>query len=423
MVIFGQKQLFSRIKNPAKPKRAKDFEFSIFSFFWMMVILTSFAILQVLVANIPPQGLIIRGALGVVMAALVYLVMPTWSAIIPALLLAQISLFTASGPESLPSGWTVLSYTLSPGDGLFILGVLAACLTGPSLQIVLQWDKVVILRMGRFRKVHGPGPVFLIPLIDRCAAFVDTRIRVTDFSAEKILTRDTVPVHVDALAFWMIWDAQRAILEVEDFMEAVTLSAQTALRDSIGKYSLTTLLSERETLYREIQTILDAKTNPWGITILSVEFTDILLPQELEDVMSKQAQAEREKQARHYLAQAEKEIASEFAEAAEVYRHNPEALNLRAMNMVYDGMKARGSLVLLPSGALEHMNLGSVMGVTGLAKQAGAGKDPAFPSIETGVSDSDEVSRTTRAPEASKQPPGEADGEKGAEGAAGKEQT
>jgi hypothetical protein len=151
-------------------------------------------------------------------------------------------------------------------------------------------------------------------------------------------------------------------------MEAVTLSAQTALRDSIGKYSLTTLLSERETLYREIQTILDAKTNPWGITILSVEFTDILLPPALEDVMSKQAQAEREKQARQYLAQAETEIATEFCKAAEIYRGNPEALNLRAMNMVYDGMKARGSLVLLPSGALEHMNLGSVMGVTGLAK-------------------------------------------------------
>ncbi|TFG80255.1 MAG: slipin family protein, partial [Spirochaetales bacterium] len=214
----------------------------------------------------------------------------------------------------------------------------------------------------------GPGLIFLAPLIDRCAAVVDTRIRVTDFSAERILTRDTVPIHVDALAFWMIWDAQKAILEVEDFLEAVTLSAQTALRDSVGKYSLSTLLAERDTLYREIQGILDAKTNPWGITILSVEFVDIQLPKDLEDVMSKQAQAEREKKARILLAEAEQEVAGKFVAAAEAYRGKPEALSLRGMAMVYDAIKTRGSMVLLPSGALQNMNIGSMLGTVGFTR-------------------------------------------------------
>jgi regulator of protease activity HflC (stomatin/prohibitin superfamily) len=261
----------------------------------------------------------------------------------------------------------MLAYEPDPGYGPFIAAVLVALATGPCWQVIAQWDKAVVLRLGKFHKVRGPGLFFLAPLVDRCTAVVDTRIRVTDFSAEKILTRDTVPIHVDALAFWMIWDAQRAILEVEDYLEAVTLSAQTALRDSVGKYSLTTLLSERETLYKEIQSILDAKTNPWGITILSVEFVDIQLPKDLEDVMSRQAQAEREKKARLLLAEAEFDVSKKFVAAAEAYRGNPEALNLRAMNMVYDAMKARGSMVLLPSNALQSMNLGSVLGTAGLA--------------------------------------------------------
>jgi regulator of protease activity HflC (stomatin/prohibitin superfamily) len=249
------------------------------------------------------------------------------------------------------------------------------------MQVVTHWNKAVVLRMGRFRRLRGPGVFFLIPLSDRIAAIVDTRIRATDFSGEKILTKDTVPVYVDALAFWMIWDAKKAILEVEDYLQAVTLSAQAALRDSIGKYDLSSLLSERERLYKEIQSILDAKTNPWGITILSVEFTDIRLPKELEDVMSRQAQAEREKRARLLLGEAELEVSKKFGEAAEVYKGNPEALNLRAMNMVYDGMKARGSLVLVPSSALDAMNLGSVLGTASLAKKTDKeendGRDPA----------------------------------------------
>jgi regulator of protease activity HflC (stomatin/prohibitin superfamily) len=247
-------------------------------------------------------GVFIRGYTALILGALVYSIFPSWNAFIYSVLLGMAALFSATG---LKGEWAMLAYEPDPGYGPFIVAVLLALITGPSWQVITQWDKAVVLRLGRFHKVRGPGLFFLAPLVDRCTAVVDTRIRVTDFSAEKILTRDTVPIHVDALAFWMIWDAQRAILEVEDYLEAVTLSAQTALRDSVGKYSLTTLLSERETLYKEIQSILDAKTNPWGITILSVEFVDIQLPKDLEDVMSRQAQAEREKKARLLLAEAE----------------------------------------------------------------------------------------------------------------------
>jgi regulator of protease activity HflC (stomatin/prohibitin superfamily) len=367
MVGFAKNQ-FTRIKNPHTRRQTRDFEFGIYSFIFMLIIGGVFSAAYILLAGQAlQQGAIARTMLGLVLSALVYLVLPRWSAIIPAMLLAQFALFFPVN-ETWGEAGAALAFEIGALELIPVAGALMAVIFGPSLQVVLQWDKVVVLRLGRFQQVHNPGPFFLLPLLDRCAAFVDTRIRVTDFSAEKILTRDTVPVHVDALAFWMIWDARKAILEVEDFLEAVTLSAQTALRDSIGKYSLTTLLSERETLYQEIQTILDAKTNPWGITILSVEFTDIVLPPELEDVMSKQAQAEREKEARLFLAKAEREVAKEFSDAAEVYRGNPEALNLRAMNMVYDGIKNNGSLVLLPSGALENMNLGSVMGVSSLAE-------------------------------------------------------
>jgi regulator of protease activity HflC (stomatin/prohibitin superfamily) len=206
---------------------------------------------------------------------------------------------------------------------------------------------------------------------------VDTRIRATDFSAEKTLTSDTVPVHVDGLAFWMIWDAKRAILEVENFVEAVTLSAQTALRESIGNHDLNTLLTERRTLYKEIQNILDAKTNSWGITILSVEFTDINIPQGLEDAMSRRAQAERERQSRVILGTAEVEIAQKFAEASESYKDNETALHLRAMNMIYEGIRQKGSMILLPASALDSMNLGTVMGTAALQNQMKAQQEPA----------------------------------------------
>jgi len=235
-------------------------------------------------------------------------------------------------------------------------------LISPGIEVINQWDKIVVLRLGRFHRVKGPGLLLLFPLIDAVAGYVDTRIRATDFSAEKSLTRDTVPVHVDALAFWMIWDAERAILEVQDFSEAVTLSAQTALRASIGASDLATLLSERDRLGEEIKEIVDAKTNPWGISILSVEFKEILIPRELEDSLSRQAQASRERNARLILGSAEAEIAKSFLKAAEEYRDNPVALQLRAMNMIYDGLKNKGGLVLVPSSALEGMNLGTVMG-------------------------------------------------------------
>jgi len=248
--------------------------------------------------------------------------------------------------------------------GLGSLGIVMAS----SIQLIYQWDKVVILRAGKFRKVHGPGLFFLVPLLDRIASFVDTRIRVTDFTAEKTLTNDTVPVHVDALAFWMIWDPKQAVLEVEDYFEAVSLSGQTALRDAIGKHKLATLLAEREELGNEIQQKLDSKTNPWGISILSIEITEIIIPKELEDAMSKQAQAEREKKSRVILGEAEVEVAAKFEEASRKYCENPTALQLRAMNMVYEGMKQNNSLMLMPSSALDNMNLGAVMGTAALNK-------------------------------------------------------
>ena len=195
---------------------------------------------------------------------------------------------------------------------------------------------------------------------------MDTRIRATDFSAEKTLTKDTVPVHVDAIAFWMVWDVKKAILEVESFIEAVVLSAQTALRDAIGKHELATLLSERDRLGKEIKVTLEAKTNPWGITILSIEIRDIIIPKELEDAMSKQAQAERERQSRVILGTAEVEISKKFEEASKRYVDNPTALHLRAMNMIYEGLRKNGSIILLPSNALESMSLGTVLGVTAL---------------------------------------------------------
>ena len=374
-----------RIINPPPVRSERDFEFTIFSFLGMLLIGSLGAAFSGLMFGALSPGVFIRGFTAIALGAIVYSLIQSWKALIYDVLLGMATLFSATGPRG---AWGILAYEPDTAYGPFIIAIVVALLTGPSWQVITQWDKAVVLRVGKFHKIRGPGLFFLAPIIDRCTAIVDTRIRVTDFSAEKILTKDTVPIHVDALAFWMIWDAQRAILEVEDYLEAVTLSAQTALRDSVGKYSLTTLLSERETLYKEIQSILDAKTNPWGITILSVEFVDIQLPKDLEDVMSRQAQAEREKKARLLLAEAELEVSKKFVAAAEAYKGNPEALNLRAMNMVYDAMKARGSMVLLPSNALQNMNLGSVLGTAGLARSAlaaGGQAEIAGGTLETGT--------------------------------------
>ncbi len=354
MTLFN-KPVFDRIKNASPLKKPGDFTFSLFNFLLMVIIVTVGTLIASLVAEAPPTGVFIRGLFAILFGALCYAFFHSWNVILVTLLLAQLSLFAAT---AIDGEWRIFAYEPNSAALIYIAFVSAALIIGPCLQIVAQWDKAVVLRLGKFHKVRGPGVFFLAPLLDRFAALVDTRIRVTDFSAEKILTKDTVPVNVDALAFWMIWDAQKAILEVEDFLQAVTLSAQTALRDSVGKYSLSTILAERDTLYREIQSILDAKTNPWGITILSVEFVDIQLPKALEDVMSRQAQAEREKKARLILGDAELDLSKKFSEAAKVYQNDPTALRLRSMNMIYDAMKARGSIVVVPSSGLNDMNMG-----------------------------------------------------------------
>jgi regulator of protease activity HflC (stomatin/prohibitin superfamily) len=217
-------------------------------------------------------------------------------------------------------------------------------------------------------------------VIDKVAQYVDQRIRVNDFRAETTLTKDTVPVNVDAIAFWMVWDAEKAVLEVQDFTSAVLLSAQTALRDAIGRSELADLLSHRDRLGREIQQVLDGKTNPWGITAQSVEIRDIIIPPGLEDAMSKQAQAERERQSRIILGTAETEIADKFAKASDAYRNNPVALHLRAMNMVFEGLKQKGAMIIVPSTAVETMGLGALGGLTAFGQQVdGAGKPQANP--------------------------------------------
>ena len=227
-----------------------------------------------------------------------------------------------------------------------------------AIKVVRQWEKVAVLRLGRYVGLRGPGLCHIIPIVETLSPYVDQRVRVASVSAESTLTRDTVPVNVDAIVFWMVWNAEKCILEVEDFVQAITLSAQTGLRESIGRHELAQMITERETLGRELQRILDEKTNPWGITVQSVEIRDVRIPQGLEDAMSRQAQAERERQARIILGQAEKEIADSFVQASNSYAENPVALHLRAMNMLYEAIKERGSMVIVPSSAVETMGLG-----------------------------------------------------------------
>ncbi len=204
-----------------------------------------------------------------------------------------------------------------------------------AVKVVRQWEKVAVLRLGRYVGLRGPGLCFIVPILDTLSPYVDQRVRVASVSAESTLTRDTVPVNVDAIVFWLVWNAEKSILEVENFIDAINMSAQTALRESIGRHELAQMITERETMGRELQRILDEKTNPWGITVQSVEIRDVKIPQGLEDAMSRQAQAERERQARIILGQAEKEISNSFVEAASAYAENPVALHLRAMNMLY----------------------------------------------------------------------------------------
>ena len=236
-----------------------------------------------------------------------------------------------------------------------------------SIKIADQWEKVAVLRLGRYIGLRGPGLFHVVPVVDTLSRYVDQRIRVANVTAESTLTRDTVPVSVDAIVFWVVWNAEKSILEVEDFVQAINLSAQTGLRESIGRHELAQMITERESLGRELQRILDEKTNPWGITVQSVEIRDVRIPQALEDAMSRQAQAERERQARNILGQAETEISEKFAQAALVYQNNPVALHLRAMNMLYEAIKERGSMVIVPSSAVETMGLGGTLATASLA--------------------------------------------------------
>lgn len=237
-----------------------------------------------------------------------------------------------------------------------------------ALKIANQWEKGVVLRFGKFRGLKGPGIFWVIPIVDSVTEWIDHRVMVSPFSAEKTLTKDTVPVDVDAVLFWVVWDAEKAALEVEDYRNAITWASQTALREVIGSLDLADILVGRAKMDVELQKIIDQRTTPWGVSVQSVEIRDIVIPQELEDTMSRQAQAERERQARVILGESEKQIAASFSEASEAYIENPTALHLRAMNMLFEGLKEKGAMVIVPSSAVDTMNLGGLSGVVSLAQ-------------------------------------------------------
>jgi regulator of protease activity HflC (stomatin/prohibitin superfamily) len=238
-----------------------------------------------------------------------------------------------------------------------------------ALKVASQWEKVIILRLGKFHKLAGPGPFWIIPIVDTTPTWIDHRVMVTPFSAEKTLTKDTVPVDVDAVLFWVVWDAEKAALEVEDYRVAIAWAAQTALREVIGQMDLANILIGRARMDNDLQKIIDERTTPWGVTVQSVEIRDVVIPQDLEDTMSRQAQAERERQARVILGESEKQIAASFAEASQAYANNPTALHLRAMNMLFEGLKEKGALVIVPSSAVDTMNLGGLSGIVSMAQQ------------------------------------------------------
>ena len=271
-----------------------------------------------------------------------------------------VALFVAS----IAIGFAITAASQSPA------GVIAGALVGVylvfAIKVADQWEKVAILRFGRYIGLRGPGIFHIVPIVDQLSRVVDQRVRVANVSAESTLTRDTVPVNVDAIVFWMVWNPEKSILEVQDFDLAITLSAQTALRESIGRHELHQMVAEREMLGHELQRILDAKTNPWGITVQSVEIRDVQIPLALQDAMSREAQAERERRARTILGLAETEIADKFSQAAATYRDNPVALHLRAMNMLYEAIKEKGSMVIVPSSAVETMGLGGTLATASL---------------------------------------------------------
>ena len=251
---------------------------------------------------------------------------------------------------------------------LSIIFMVALGLLSVSMRIADQWEHAVVLRMGKFQGLKGPGVFFILPIIDSVSAYVDQRVRVSSFKAEQTLTKDTVPVNVDAVVYWTVWDVEKAVLEVQDYQEAIEHIAQTGLRDTIGKHELSTLLQERDKIAEDLQILLDQNTNPWGITCQTVGIKDIAIPVDLAEAMSKEAQAERERRARVILGTAETEIAEKFAKASKEYRNNPVALHLRGMNMLFEGLKEKGSMVIVPSSALETMNLGAIGGLASLSK-------------------------------------------------------
>jgi len=269
----------------------------------------------------------------------------------------------------------IIEYLLDAEMWLLLVTIIVPELIGLyilfALKVADQWEKAVILRLGRFTGLRGPGLFWVIPVVDSIPVWIDHRVMVTPFSAEKTLTKDTVPVDVDAVLFWLVWDAEKAALEVEDYQIAIAWAAQTALREVIGQMDLAAILIGRAMMDQELQKIIDERTTPWGVTVQSVEIRDIVIPHELEDAMSRQAQAERERQARVILGESEMQIAQSFADASIAYKDNPTALHLRAMNMLFEGLKEKGALVIVPSSAVDTMNLGGLAGITSLAGMAG----------------------------------------------------
>ncbi len=252
---------------------------------------------------------------------------------------------------------------------LLIAGVIAGIILAQSPRMAQEWERAVVLRLGRFKGLHGPGLFWIIPFIDTVNSWIDQRVITTTFAAEQSLTADTVPVNVDAVLFWLVHDPQKAALEVQDYVNAVTWAAQTALRDIIGRTSLADLLLGREKIEGELQRLIDERSTPWGVTVQAVEMRDVIIPESLQDAMSRQAQATREKQARVILGEAEVEIAELFGRAALTYRDNPTAMHLRAMNMLYEGLKEKGALMIVPSSAVETMGIGGLMGAAALGQQ------------------------------------------------------
>jgi regulator of protease activity HflC (stomatin/prohibitin superfamily) len=260
------------------------------------------------------------------------------------------------------AGLSVLLNNGAPMVGFGLVGLYLLF----AVRMADQWEKVAVLRFGKYIGLRGPGLFHVIPVVDTLSRYVDQRVRVANVSAESTLTRDTVPVNVDAIVFWMVWNAEKSILEVQDFAGAIQYSAQTALRESIGRHELHQMVAEREMMGKELQRILDEKTTAWGITVQSVEIRDVQIPPALQDAMSREAQAERERRARIILGTAETEIAEKFGQAALTYQGNPVALHLRAMNMLYEAIKEKGSMVIVPSSAVETMGLGGMLGTASM---------------------------------------------------------